>query len=208
MIYHFSKLITHFSLAIAPIQIWYRFIPHFISFALFPSTLIWSKCFDGNIKFWIRGLLFEKGCQWLENDCDDIWTFQNFSLSMASEATTLQTLIHNLPLIYTKVPGFYKHDLWVQFMTGEFNSLYFLPLQCSQNTEILISILILDPEVCYQMRGHQSLEHGCDDEFDVLNKTAQRWQRHVASLSDHDCLSQVCYMFQLFLLLWHLQVLE
>ena len=37
------------------------------------------------------------------------------------------------------------------------------------------------------MRGHQSLEHDCDDEFDVLNKTAQRWQRHVASLSDHDC---------------------
>ena len=31
------------------------------------------------------------------------------------------------------------------------------------------------------------MEHDCDDEFDVLNKTAQRWQRHVASLSDHDC---------------------
>ena len=75
------------------------------------------------------------------------------------------------------------------------------------STEILILILILDPEVCYQMRGHQSLEHDCDDEFDVLNKTAQRWQRHVASLSDHDCLSQVCYIHQLFLLLKHFQVL-
>ena len=77
---------------------------------------------NGNIKFWIRVLLSDRGCQLLENDCDDIWTFQNFSLAMASDETTLQTLIYSLPLIDTKVTGLYKHislssiyDRWIWF---------------------------------------------------------------------------------------------